>query len=152
MSNFPSIFLSATVNQLKQRIDALSPEKKPKWGKMHAAQMLAHVNVQFQMSEGAFSAQPAPVRFIMRLLVKPMVVGPKPYKKNSPTAGAFKVAEAQDFEEQKQKLLSNLNRLLERGAAHYEGVDSPSFGKLTAKEWETLFYKHLDHHLQQFGV
>jgi hypothetical protein len=152
MSDFPSIFQPATVDQLKQRIASLSPEKNPKWGSMHVAQMLAHVNVQFQMAEGAFPSQSAPVRFIMRLLVKPIVVGPKPYKKNSPTAGAFKVSETQDFEEQKQALLNHLDQLVERGAAHYEGAASPSFGKMTAKEWDILFYKHLDHHLQQFGA
>jgi hypothetical protein len=152
MANFPSIFLPDTVAQLNQRLDALSPDKQPSWGKMNAAQMMAHVNVQFLMSEGTFPSQPAPVRFMMRLLIKPMVVGSKPYKKNSPTAGVFKVAEAQDFEEQKQKLIQHLNQVLTRGEAYYNGLSSPAFGKMTAKEWDVLFYKHLDHHLQQFGV
>jgi len=26
------------------------------------------------------------------------------------------------------------------------------FGRMTADEWGILMYKHIDHHLQQFGV
>jgi len=26
------------------------------------------------------------------------------------------------------------------------------FGQMTPEEWATLMYKHLDHHLRQFGV
>jgi len=38
------------------------------------------------------------------------------------------------------------------GSARFEGKESHSFGKLTSKEWNNMFYKHLNHHLTQFGV
>jgi hypothetical protein len=38
------------------------------------------------------------------------------------------------------------------GADAFEGKESNSFGKLTASEWNIMMYKHLDHHLTQFGV
>ncbi len=28
----------------------------------------------------------------------------------------------------------------------------PFFGNLNSEEWDTLNWKHLDHHLRQFGV
>ena len=34
----------------------------------------------------------------------------------------------------------------------FEGKESNSFGPLTKGEWNNMFYKHLDHHLSQFGV
>ncbi|WP_337994864.1 hypothetical protein [Polaribacter ponticola] len=40
----------------------------------------------------------------------------------------------------------------ELGADYFDGKESHSFGKLTEKEWNNTFYKHLDHHLTQFGV
>jgi len=41
---------------------------------------------------------------------------------------------------------------LELGEAHFDKKESHSFGVLTKGEWDTMFYKHLDHHLGQFGV
>jgi hypothetical protein len=38
------------------------------------------------------------------------------------------------------------------GEAHFDGKDSHSFGNLSKSQWNTMFYKHLDHHLTQFGV
>jgi len=28
----------------------------------------------------------------------------------------------------------------------------PFFGKMTSQQWSKAMYKHIDHHLQQFGV
>ena len=38
------------------------------------------------------------------------------------------------------------------GEAHFDNKESHSFGKLNINEWNTMFYKHLDPHLTQFGV
>jgi hypothetical protein len=40
----------------------------------------------------------------------------------------------------------------ELGEGYFNGLTSNSFGKLSTIEWNNLFYKHLDHHLRQFGV
>jgi hypothetical protein len=36
--------------------------------------------------------------------------------------------------------------------ADFKWAPHPKFGPLTAQEWGKLGYKHLDHHLRQFGV
>ncbi|MCJ8164098.1 hypothetical protein MKJ04_04535 [Pontibacter sp. E15-1] len=36
------------------------------------------------------------------------------------------------------------------GNTHWQ--ESHSFGRLSSQEWNNMFYKHLDHHLSQFGV
>ena len=81
-----------------------------------------------------------------------MVVGPKPYKKNTRTAPIFLVEGPRDFEKERQRLLDHLDKTQKLGTAHFHQKESHAFGPLTEKEWNTLFYKHLDHHLQQFGV
>jgi hypothetical protein len=35
--------------------------------------------------------------------------------------------------------------------AHFDGMESLSSGRLTIQQWNTLFAKHLEHHLGQFG-
>ena len=86
------------------------------------------------------------------MFLKGTIAGPKPYKKNSPTAPDFKIADARDFEIEKIKLVDYIARLQKLGAEHFEQKMTQSIGKLSADEWNTMFYKHLDHHLQQFGV
>ena len=44
------------------------------------------------------------------------------------------------------------NKTQQLGETSIDGKESHSFGVLTAQEWSTMFIKHLDHHLSQFGV
>lgn len=73
-------------------------------------------------------------------------------KKNNPTAPEFKIVGGRDFEEEKKRLIGYLNRTQKLGRDHFDNKESHSFGKLSADEWNNMFYKHIDHHLTQFGV
>ncbi len=148
-----SIFDAATSSELARRLHVLTPESIPRWGKMRVDQMLAHCIVAYDM---AFTEKHPPsnaiVRFLLRTFVKSGVVNETPYPHNSRTAPAFIIADRRDFEQEKRRLLEYLALTQSLGAAHFEGKESLSFGPLTAQEWSNLFYKHLDHHLTQFGV
>lgn len=148
-----SVFNVGDVAELKSRINKLTPQTASVWGKMNVSQMLAHTNVSYEMAYTDKHPRPnAFMRFILKAIVKNVVVGPKPYKRNTPTAKAFLIADERDFEKEKNHLLEYLDHTLQLGKDHFEGRESLSFGRLTADEWNVLFYKHLDHHLQQFGV
>jgi hypothetical protein len=148
-----NIFTSKVADNIKQRVNQLTYETNPRWGKMDAAKMLAHCNVTYEMAyEDKYPKPPGFVRFMLKLLVKNTVVGDKQYKKNSSTAPAFKITSDKDFELEKKRLFDYLDKTVELGQQYFEGKESISFGKLTAKEWNNMFYKHLDHHLMQFGV
>ena len=92
------------------------------------------------------------MKFILKLLVKDTVVSEKPYKHNTRTAPAFLMTDEKDFEAEKTRLIDHLNKTLQLGESHFDGKESHSFGKLSATEWNNMFWKHLDHHLSQFGV
>lgn len=115
--------------------------------------MLAHCNVTYEM---VFTDKhPKPngfVRLMLKMFVKEGVVGAKPYKKGIPTAKQFLVSDQQDFSAEKQRLIGFLNTCTEKGRSWFEGKESNSFGALSAEQWNVMFYKHLDHHLAQFGV
>ncbi len=150
---YPNLFDAATAEAAVQRILALTPETQPAWGKMSVSQMLAHVNVAYEMAyEGKHPRPNAIMRAVLKLFVKAAVVGPAPYKKNVPTAPAFKITDAREFEVERDRLITFIRRTAELNAAHFGGKESLSFGPLTAGEWNTLFSKHLDHHLTQFSV
>lgn len=122
-------------------------------GEMNIGQMLAHCNVAYeQVYENKHPKPNAFVRFMLKTLVKDAVVGEKPYKKNGQTAPAFLITDSRDFETEKKRLIEYLNKTQQLGESYFNGKDSNSFGALTKSEWNNLFYKHLDHHLTQFGV
>jgi hypothetical protein len=64
----------------------------------------------------------------------------------------FVISEAKHFEAERARLIAYIEKTFAQGASHYEGLENMTFGKLSAKQWNTLFSKHLDHHLRQFGV
>jgi hypothetical protein len=135
------------------RINKLTPETQALWGKMDVAQMMAHCNVAYEIPYTDKHPKPnAFARFMVKLFAKNTVIGDKPYKKNIPTSPIFKMTEPKNFEKEKKRLIDYLNKTQELGTAHFNGLNNPAFGTLTDSQWNTLFSKHLDHHLNQFGV
>ena len=135
------------------RINNLSATTKPTWGKMSVSQMLAHCCVSYEMVfTDKYPSPNALTRWILKVFVKNIVVSEKPFSKNGRTSPQFIVADEREFEAEKKRLIDYIIKAQELGEAYFEGKESNSFGKLTAAEWNNLFYKHLNHHLTQFGV
>lgn len=148
-----NIFQSEVTQEFINRLDALAADTQPAWGKMNAAQMLAHCNVTYEMIfEDKHPAAKGFKRFLLKKFVKPTVVGEKDYKRHSPTAPAFLIKGDKDFENEKSRLINFLSRTQEVGEVYFEGRESNSFGNLSALEWNTMFVKHLEHHYEQFGI
>ncbi|OCX50454.1 hypothetical protein BEL04_21985 [Mucilaginibacter sp. PPCGB 2223] len=148
-----SVFNHDDVSKLIARINKLNPSTQPLWGKMSVGQMLAHCNVTYELVYTDKHPKPnAFMKFILKTLVKKTVTDPKPYKHNLQTAPYFLIREDKDFEAEKARLIGHLNQTLELGESYFDGKESHSFGKLTVAEWNTMFWKHLDHHLSQFGA
>jgi len=148
-----NLFTQSGVDATKARINALTPDTAPQWGKMGVAQMLAHCNVTYEIEYTDKHPRPgAFARLMIKLFAKNAVVGPKPYPKNSRTAPMFIIKDDRDFEIEKQRMLDHLDKTLALGPSHFDGKVNQGFGKLSLEQWNTLFSKHLDHHLTQFGV
>ena len=149
-----NIFDPKTTEFLTERINKLTAQTTPQWGKMTVGQMLAHCSVAYdQAFDPNAKRPPLPVRFLLKLLLKGRLTdSTTPYKKNSGTAPAFLITDAREFEKEKVKLLGHLQKVEKSGENYFENKEATSFGKMTANEWNNLFYKHLDHHLTQFGV
>ncbi len=148
-----NIFDKSVAEEVLARIDKLEPSSKPLWGQMSVAQMLAHCNVTYELVYDNKHRKPGAFKkFLLKLFVKALVTNEKPYKKGSPTAPEFLVKDDKDFESERKRLKNFINKASEDGRGFFEGRESHSFGNLTAEEWNNMFYKHLDHHLSQFGV
>jgi hypothetical protein len=151
--NLPNIFSKEVSDQMIQRINTLKSSTPALWGKMSVDQMLAHCNVTYEMTFE--DKHPKPnffIGFILKTIVKKKVVTDAPYSKNGQTAPAFIIKGNRDFEAEKTRLIQYIQKAVTLGAPSFEGRVSHSFGALSKEEWNNMFYKHLNHHLSQFGV
>jgi hypothetical protein len=63
-----------------------------------------------------------------------------------------KRADERDLGKERERLLGLIDKFAAGGAAGCTKNPHSFFGKMTPEEWAILMYKHLDHHLRQFGV
>lgn len=147
-----SLFEKNTLQEIIQRLDKLMPNAERKWGKMDAAQMMAHCSVALKVATG----QNFPPRlFIGRMLgsfLKSKYYDKNPFRKNSPTDKTFIIADKRDFEQEKITLIHLTQQFTDGGSQKCTTHPHSFFGKLTPEQWSIGMYKHLDHHLRQFGV
>lgn len=147
------LFDSATAAEVMDRVRRLTPESRREWGTMSAAQTMAHCSLGM---EDALGDNKPPRVFIGRMLgpaIKKMALGnDRPMRKNSPTYPTLVVKDDCDLDREKLRLLALIDRFSKGGAAACTKHPHAFFGKLTPQEWAELTYKHLDHHLRQFGA
>jgi hypothetical protein len=149
-----SLFEPACVQEVKQRLSALSPRNQRQWGKMNSAQMLAHCCLGLEMAAGEIRPPRAFVGRILGPVIKPMALrDEEPMRRNSPTAKELVViGEDRNLETERERLSRLIDRFVAAGAAGCTSHPHAFFGSLTSHEWAVLMYKHLDHHLRQFGA
>ena len=148
-----NIFTKEVSEEVVARIENLTSETQPNWGKMSVAQMLAHCCVTYEMIYTDKHPKPNSfAKFMMKVFIKKFVVTEKPFAKNGRTAPQFLIVDEKEFVTEKKRLIAFIEKTQELGEQEFDGKESHSFGVLTIDEWNNLFYKHLDHHLRQFGV
>jgi hypothetical protein len=149
----PNIFTKEVSEKVVQRINQLTPATQGQWGKMSVDQMLAHCNVTYEMVyEDKHSKPNFFVKFILTSFIKKKVTNEESYPKSSSTAPQFIIKGDKDFEVEKNRLVGYIRKTADLGENHFDNKESHSFGNLNKTEWNNMFYKHLDHHLTQFGV
>ncbi len=149
----PNIFTKEVSADFIQRIKNLNAQTQPKWGSMSVAQMLAHCCVTYEMIYDNKHPKPNTLmRLMLKAFVKNTVVNETAYKHNSRTAPQFIIKEDKVFEAEKGRLIQYIQKTQGLGENAFDNKESHSFGKLTKTEWNNMFYKHLNHHLSQFGV
>ena len=145
-----NLFDPAVKQDIIDRINKLSSQTQKQWGKMNVAQMLAHVQKPIEIALGTHQPKGS---FLLRLigpLFKSKLWNEKPYKQSLPTDPTFIMTGTEkNFEEEKKNLLNMINSFSE---ANIVGEQHPIFGKLAKENWSKATWKHLDHHLKQFGV
>ncbi|WP_158945453.1 DUF1569 domain-containing protein [Granulicella sp. S190] len=148
-----NLFEAATVDEVKGRMARLVPDSVGQWGKMSAAQAMEHCARGLELALG----DRRPPRTLIGRILGPMVkkkafVESEPMRKNSPTVPGLVVMEKCELEQERKRLCGLIDRLAAGGPQGCTSHPHSFFGRLTPEEWSAWMYKHLDHHLGQFGV
>lgn len=147
------LFEAATVAEVHERLAQLRPDSERLWGRMSAAQMLAHCAVSMGCAVGD---QQQPRQLIGRLLGRFMksrsILSDDPMPRNVPTTKWEAVTDERDFEAERRRLRGLIDRFAAGGPEGCTTHPHSFFGPLTPVEWARWMYKHLDHHMRQFQV
>ena len=145
-----SIWNDADYRAIRARVGRLTPDAMPLWGRMNAPQMVCHLTDALLMAGGALpvASKKLPIRFTP---LKQLIVYWLPFPKGVPTAPELISRRATEWHGELAALHRELDALVARGPAGPFPAH-PAFGVLAPRAWGVLVFRHMDHHLRQFGV
>jgi hypothetical protein len=147
-----NIFNSNDYEMIVKRINSLSDTSKREWGTMTVTEMLAHCTIQLKMALFEFQGTKNEGSFIFRTSFGRWIglYGPR-WQKGTITPSQMKIntqtLTIKNFNDERIQLLNYLKLVATKDSFQ----EHPIFGELNKKDWGRLIWKHLDHHLRQFG-
>lgn len=148
-----SLFDPAVRDRIVARIESLRRDAPRGWGRMDVAQTLAHCALGLEAATGDAVLHSPAVAKLIGPLFKGWLLGPKPFAKNSPTHPSLVLKDAScDFDRERARLLAAVRKFHAAGPASAARYRHAFVQKLTGDEWGLMQFKHLDHHLRQFGA
>lgn len=146
-----SIFDPSTQHEIIERIQSLSLQNKAQWGKMNVYQMVKHCCNCEDMYLGNIKVKRVWISYLIgSMVLKQVLKDEKPFAKNSPTGKELNAGnESGDLETQKAAWIDRIKQYQNYTVINFV---HPFFGPVTREQVGFLDYKHIDHHLRQFGA
>lgn len=142
-----------TINaEIIERIDKLNASTSSKWGKMDVAQMLAHLDLSLRVNLDEIELKKGLLGIFFSGISRRILLGEKPYPKYLPADSKVIAKDVSDFMTEKLKVKTSIVKYTTKGSRGISKKPHYILGKITNEESALLTYKHLDHHLRQFGV
>lgn len=139
--------------EMRARVSRVQPGTPALWGKMNVSQALAHMANALEMALGDDRPPRMFAGRIFGRFVKGLVLRDEsPLKRSTPTAPTLLIKGDRDFDRERQRLDSLIQRFVDGQEPACTTHPHTFFGPMTPREWAVLQYKHLDHHLRQFGA
>jgi len=147
-----SIFEPTALAELTERLQGLQANTNALWGKMNAAQMCLHCYKTFEVANGSIKEKRLFIGRILGPLFKSSFYNDKPWPKSTHTSPNYIITHQPNFEEEKSKLVHIMQNFSLAGEAGCTTHPNPFYGAITPEQYGKGMYKHLDHHLKQFGL
>ena len=139
--------------EILSRVRKVRADSPRQWGKMNAAQAVAHSAASMEWAVGDRTPPRMVLASLLGRVIKKKVLGnDAPFRRNSPTAPDPIVPGQPNIDIERNRLIALIDRFTSSGPSGCTKDPHSFFGPLTPDEWAILTYKHLDHHLRQFGV
>ena len=146
-----SIFNPADNAELVNRINKINADTPPLWGKMNAAQMMAHMQVGINMALGNTPVVRSWIGRLAGSFGKHRQLKVPQLDRHIPTFKQAEITDNRDFDKEKAKLITLTKSALQKGPQVLVKYPHPYFGRFYGDEWSQLHWKHFDHHLRLFG-
>jgi len=147
-----TLFDAETHGEIIERFGKLNSNSERQWGKMSPSQMMEHNARALEMATAIVPMKQAFIGKAIGWIFKGKFLGEAPFPKNSPTGPTLIIENDPDFEATRDRLKSLITAFHEMGETGTDGNIHGFFGPLNGKQWGETQYKHLDHHLRQFGL
>ena len=147
-----SLFDKQGNQNIIDRINQLTPITLSQWGKMTVSQMLEHCQQPIKVSFGTLELKPNLISFFFGKPAKKQMLTQPRFKRSLPTVKEFRITHEPNFEEARKQLIEMVSKYADEGHGAIKVSKHPFFGNMTMEEWDILQWKHLDHHVKQFGV
>jgi hypothetical protein len=146
-----TLFDQVRQREVLDRLAHLASDAQPLWGRMNVHQAVCHLSSQLAHTLGELPAE-AVMGPMSRRPLNWILIHAAPWPKGSAQSPPeFLHFETRTWEEDRAELRELIHRFAERREEE-AWPPSPVFGKLTRKDYGVLSYRHLDHHLTQFGA
>jgi hypothetical protein len=132
------------------RLEWLTPDAAPRWGQMNASRMVVHVTDALRMATGELrcTASRGP---LMLPIVKQVVMFYLPWPRGVPTSPELLSRRPELWTNDIAALRTAIEEFVSKSRVD-AWPSHPRFGHLSGPEWGRFMYRHLNHHLTQFGV
>jgi len=147
-----NLFNESDKSELIERINKLTSDTVPEWGKMNVSQMLEHCTVSVRLALGEIKPEMNEEYLRLGRLVKDKVFESEVFSKELPTTKEFIIVDKGNFDLNKNTFINYINRFANSDIKIELKGNHPYFGELTMEEWSKLIWKHTNHHLKQFCV
>jgi hypothetical protein len=147
-----NLFAASSAIEIRNRIQRLRPDRQKQWGAMNVAQMMSHCSGWLEMAAGLSSPPRSLAGRIFGGMAKKSVLSEEPIRRNMPTEKSLTRNDERQFDEEQRRLIDWVDRFSGGGPERCTTHPHCFFGPMTPVEWAILGYKHLDHHLRQFGA
>lgn len=145
-----SLFDNQVRANIRERMMKLTPETKAQWGKLDAPRLLTHMIDTFRVAFGEQEVQPSKSVLYSAFGRWLVIDSPIPWPKGAPSSAEFWLTRPGDFEQDRRRVMDYIDRFA--NGSNQKWGKSPRLGVMSAEQWSRMNYRHLNHHLTQFGL
>lgn len=149
-----SLASPSALDDLLARLQRVSPESQRQWGTMSSHEMICHLGDSFRAVTGERSAAMVAASPLKRRVMRFAALHlPLRWPPGIPTMAEVdprrQGTRPVEFEADRQALVTLARRFVAEDARY---TRHPLFGEMPRRDWLIWGYRHVDHHLRQFGV